>query len=61
MLIQCCVCHRYREGVRWKTERPPKRRGEFVSHSYCPTCAQQLISEMRRRGLRRGPSRQTVV
>jgi len=62
MLIRCCVCHRYREGERWVNEQPPRRKREFISHSYCPTCAQQALTEMRRnRGPRPGSVRRTIV
>jgi hypothetical protein len=56
MLIQCCVCKRFRQGARWRDKQIPKRSHEAVSHSYCPVCAQKLLLEMEiRKGRRNTP------
>lgn len=35
MIVQCCVCHRVREGKEWNRIAPSDH---VVSHSYCPEC-----------------------
>jgi len=35
MVVQCCVCHRVREGKEWTRNA---QSDSMVSHSYCPEC-----------------------
>lgn len=34
--VQCCVCSRIRQGIRWVANVRPSQ--QETSHSYCPTC-----------------------
>ena len=61
MLIQCCVCKRFREGSRWRDKEIPKRKRVTISHSYCPVCAQKLLLEMETRRSRRTSHRPSAA
>ena len=47
MLIQCCVCKKYRHKGRWVRNDPRVEHEGRVSHSYCPLCAARAVEEIR--------------
>lgn len=49
MKVQCCVCHKLREGDQWKKAQPGETSGERISHGYCPKCAAQAFQKIRRK------------
>ena len=45
MTIQCCKCNKVRAGAEWMLPGAPL--DESASHTYCPTCLSQCLTEMR--------------
>jgi hypothetical protein len=45
MTIQCCRCKRVRNGEEWTP--PGVASLEAVSHTYCPTCLDESMAEMK--------------
>ena len=48
MIVQCCVCRKYRENERWIETPPISDPACPVSHTYCPPCAERLFEEIRK-------------
>jgi len=52
LIVQCCVCRKIRhKSGRWDAIIPPPN--TEVSHTYCETCAQQVLQKMRDENKRR--------
>jgi len=48
MTVQCCVCGKVRkENGSWCQEDIPEEEMESVSHSYCPSCLEGALREIR--------------
>ena len=45
MTVQCCKCKRVREHGQWSAS-PVVMQGN-ASHTYCPTCMEECLEEMR--------------
>jgi len=52
MLVQCCVCQRYRtednEYTHVTVEKLEEYQPYVISHSYCHPCADKAMKELRR-------------
>ena len=48
MIIQCCVCRKFREGERWVETEPPSEPSCRISHTYCPACAADMFEQIRK-------------
>ena len=46
MLIQCCVCKKFRHEGRWGTAATIVNHDGRISHSYCPECARRAFEEL---------------
>jgi hypothetical protein len=44
-LVQCCVCKLYQLRGTW-VNKVPHVKPHNVSHTYCPTCAKEVLSEL---------------
>jgi hypothetical protein len=42
MPVQCCMCHRVREGSEWVRVREPAAVARSASHTFCPLCEQKF-------------------
>ena len=46
MKVQCCVCHKVREGKTWSADDSYDVPRKDVSHGYCPKCEAKAIAEL---------------
>ncbi len=42
MTIQCCMCHRVREGSNWVRVQDPAVVARKASHTFCPRCEKEF-------------------
>ena len=42
MIVQCCMCHRIREGKNWVRTQDPAEVARKASHTFCPKCEKQF-------------------
>jgi len=42
MIVQCCMCHRVREGAAWVRVREPAAVARQANHTFCPECERKF-------------------
>ena len=42
MTVQCCMCHKVRDGQRWQRSRDAASIARQASHTFCPRCEQKF-------------------
>lgn len=47
MVIQCCVCKKFRQEDRWLHLDEVVYQGGPISHGYCPECAARAFEAVR--------------
>ena len=47
MLIQCCVCKKFRRNGQWHAGARLAEHDGRISHSYCPECAERAFEELK--------------
>jgi|ADurb_H2B_03_Slu_FD_contig_21_2626392_length_376_multi_4_in_0_out_0_2 hypothetical protein len=47
MTIQCCKCHKVKSGDKWLKPNSRTLRTEMVTHTYCPSCFDETLHEIR--------------
>jgi len=45
MIVQCCVCRRFRRGNDW-LPLPLSFESDEVTHTYCPGCAEKAFAKV---------------
>ncbi|HPA44754.1 MAG TPA: hypothetical protein PLG59_07320 [bacterium] len=47
MTTQCCKCHKVKNGNKWLKPDARTLRRELVTHTYCPSCFDETLYEIR--------------
>jgi hypothetical protein len=46
MIVQCCVCKKFRQDGTWTNPNNLVADGQSISHGYCPECAENAFAQL---------------